>query len=116
MIHGEKDLQSQTLNILSSYRLVHHAVVPGNIALQMRRRYSNIKIVRMTALSVVIFVLSWSPYRLVSLFAVCAGKHVITSGEVKIPSCWPKRLSSTTLLCIPSRIEDFEQCCFVSYK
>ena len=101
MIHGEKDLQSQTLNILSSYRLVHQAIVPGNIALQMRRRYSNIKIVRMTALSVV--------------FAVCTGKHVITSGEVKIPSCWPKRLSSTTLLCIPSRIEDFEQRCFVSF-
>ena len=39
----------------------------------------------MTALSVVLFVPSWSPYYLVSVFAVFTGKHVITSGEAEIP-------------------------------
>ncbi|PFX17165.1 melanopsin-like isoform X2 [Stylophora pistillata] len=72
------------------YSLVHQAVVPGNIAVQMRRRYSKLKIVRMTALSVVVFVLSWSPYCLVSLVAVFTGKHVITSGEAEIPELLAK--------------------------
>lgn len=58
--------------------------------MQMRRRYSKLKIVRMTALSVVIFVLSWSPYCLVSLFAVFTGRHVITSGEAEIPELLAK--------------------------
>ena len=58
--------------------------------MQIRRRYSKLKIVRMTALSVVVFVLSWSPYCLVSLVAVFTGKHVITSGEAEIPELLAK--------------------------
>ena len=58
--------------------------------MQMRQRYSKLKIVRMTALSVIAFVLSWSPYCFVSLAAVFSRKLMITSGEAEVPELLAK--------------------------
>lgn len=44
----------------------------------------------MTAMSVIAFVLSWSPYCFVSLAAVWTGNHVIESGEAEIPELLAK--------------------------
>ena len=44
----------------------------------------------MTTISVVAFVLSWSPYCFVSLAAIFTGNHVIQSGEAEIPELFAK--------------------------
>ena len=41
-------------------------------------------------MSVVAFVLSWSPYCFVSLAAIFTGNHVIQSGEAEIPELFAK--------------------------
>ena len=83
--------QTNPLSLFSLfYSLVHRAVVPGNVAVQIRQRHSELKIVRMTAMSVVAFALSWSPYCFVSLAAVFTGNHVIVSGEAEIPELLAK--------------------------
>lgn len=56
----------------------------------MRHRQSQLKIVRMTFISVVAFVLSWSPYCFVSLAAIFTGNHVIQSGEAEIAELFAK--------------------------
>ena len=70
--------------------IVHRAVVPGNVAVQIRQRHSELKIARMTAMSVIAFALSWSPYCFVSLAAVVTGNHVIESGEAEAPELLAK--------------------------
>lgn len=83
--------QNNLLSLFSLfYSLVHNAVVPGNVAIQMRQRHSELRIVRMTAMSVIAFALSWSPYCFVSLAAVLTGNHVIESGEAEIPELLAK--------------------------
>ena len=72
------------------YSLVRRAVVPGNVAVQVRQRHSELKILRMTAMSVIAFSLSWSPYCIVSLAAVFTGNHVIESGEAEVPELLAK--------------------------
>lgn len=70
--------------------IVHSAVVPGNVAVQIRQRQSELKVARMTAMSVIAFALSWSPYCFVSLAAVFTGNHVIESGEAEVPELLAK--------------------------
>ena len=64
--------------------------MPGNVAVQIRQRHSELRIVRMTAMSVIAFALSWSPYSFVSLAAVFTGNHVIEAGEAEIPELLAK--------------------------
>ena len=56
----------------------------------MRRRYSELKIARMTAMAVIAFMLSWAPYCFVSLAAVFKRDHVIAPGEAEIPELLAK--------------------------
>lgn len=72
------------------YSLVHRTVVPGNVAVQVRQRHSELKILRMTAMSVIAYTLSWSPYCFVSLAAVFTGNHLIESGEAEVPELLAK--------------------------
>ena len=44
----------------------------------------------MTTMSVLAFVLSWSPYCFVSLAAVLTRNHVISSGEAEVPELFAK--------------------------
>lgn len=44
----------------------------------------------MTTMSVIAFVLSWSPYCFVSLAAVFTRNHVIASGEAEVPELFAK--------------------------
>ena len=79
------------LSLLSLFcSIVRRAVVPGNVAVQIRQRHSEFKIARMTAMSVIAFALSWSPYCFVSLAAVVTGNHVIESGEAEVPELLAK--------------------------
>lgn len=64
--------------------------MPGNFAVRIRQRHSELKIVRMTAMSGIAFALSWSPYCFVSLAAVFAGNQVIESGEAEVPELLAK--------------------------
>ena len=66
------------------FSLVRQNHVPGNIEVQMRQRKSKLRFVRMTAMSVLAFVLSWSPYCFVSLAATVTGKPVITPGKAEV--------------------------------
>ncbi|KAL9974533.1 hypothetical protein ACROYT_G011579 [Oculina patagonica] len=72
------------------YSFVHRAVVPSNAAVQIRHRHSQIKVIRMTTMSVVAFVLSWSPYCFVSLAAVLTKSHVIASGQAEVSELFAK--------------------------
>ena len=72
------------------FRIVHQAIVPGNIAVQLRQRNSELKIVRMTAMAVTAFVFSWSPYCFVSLIAVFTHRPVLASGEAEVPELLAK--------------------------
>ena len=48
------------------------------------------KLVRMTVIAIVAFMLSWAPYCLVSIVAVFKGSYVFTSGESEIPELMAK--------------------------
>ena len=58
--------------------------------MQLRQRNSELRVVRMTVMSVTAFVLSWSPYCFVSLAAVFTHKPVIASGEAEVPELLAK--------------------------
>ena len=73
-----------------TFSVIRRNVVPENIDVQTRRRASLLKIVRMTAMSVLAFVLSWSPYCFVSLAAIFAGRHVMSAGEAEVPEMLAK--------------------------
>lgn len=44
----------------------------------------------MTTATIVAFLLSWSPYAIVSLAAAIKGRHVLTGGEAEIPELMAK--------------------------
>ena len=48
------------------------------------------KLVRMTAMSIVAFLMSWLPYTSVSLAGLINGRHAFTSGEAEIPELMAK--------------------------
>ena len=72
------------------FSLVHGNFVPGNVEVQLRQRSSEMKLVRITAMSVIAFILSWAPYCFVSLVAVFTRKHVIALWEAEIPELLAK--------------------------
>ena len=64
--------------------------IPGNATIQAKRRNSQMKLIRMTAVCIAAFILSWSPYCFVSLAGTIKGDHVLTSGEAEIPELLAK--------------------------
>ena len=58
--------------------------------IQASRQKSQMKLVRITALSVAAFLVSWLPYTTVSLAAIINGSHVLSSGEAEIPELMAK--------------------------
>ena len=81
-----------SLKIISNFpfSLIHRTFVPGNAEVQLRQRNSELKIARMTAMSVIAFMLSWAPYCVVSLAAVFTRDHVIANGEAETPELLAK--------------------------
>lgn len=48
------------------------------------------KLVRLTAMSIAAFLMSWLPFTSVSLAAIINGRHVISTGEAEIPELMAK--------------------------
>lgn len=63
---------------------------PNTRDFQLRQKLYMTKVVRMTMTAIIVFMLSWSPYCLVSMAAVFTGSHVFTSGEAEIPELMAK--------------------------
>lgn len=73
------------------YRFIHtQQPVTGNASIQASRRRSEIKIVRMIALAIAAFVLSWSPYCFVSIAGTIRGSSLLTAGEAEVPDLLAK--------------------------
>ena len=62
----------------------------GNASVAASRRKYQMKLVRMIAMSIAAFVLSWSPYCVVSIIATIRGTNVLTPGEAEIPDLLAK--------------------------
>ena len=73
-----------------SRRFIHLQPVTDNTSIQASRRKSEIKLVRMIAMSIAAFVLSWSPYCFVSLVATIRGSTVLSPGEAEVPDLLAK--------------------------
>ena len=58
--------------------------------MRVSRQKSQMKLVRMTAISIAAFLISWLPYTAVSIAALIRGRHVLTSGEAEIPELMAK--------------------------
>ena len=72
------------------YRLLRRFPVPLDpFILAQRRRYQQ-RTVLMIIATMVAFLLSWSPYCIVSFTATIKGHHVLTSGEAEIPELMAK--------------------------
>ena len=71
-------------------RLIGNVTLPGNAMIQASRRKSKMKLIRMTSVTIAAFLLSWSPYCLVSIAALVNGRHVLSSGEAEIPELLAK--------------------------
>lgn len=71
-------------------RLIRNVTLPGNAMIQASRRKSKMKLMRMTCVTIAAFLMSWSPYCLVSIAALIKGRHVLTSGEAEIPELLAK--------------------------
>jgi len=61
-----------------------------NVSIRNTRRKHQIKLVRMIAMAIAAFVLSWSPYCFVSIIATIRGTNMLTPGEAEIPDLLAK--------------------------
>ena len=61
-----------------------------NASVLASRRRSQIKLVRMIAMAIAAFVLSWSPYCFVSIIATIRGTNTLTPGEAEVPDLLAK--------------------------
>lgn len=61
-----------------------------NASIRTTRRKHQIKLVRMIAMAIAAFVLSWSPYCFVSIIATIRGTNTLTPGEAEIPDLLAK--------------------------
>ncbi|KAL9974592.1 hypothetical protein ACROYT_G011645 [Oculina patagonica] len=61
-----------------------------NASIKASRRKSQIRIVRTIAMAIAAFVLSWSPYCLVSIIATIRGTNTLTRGEAEVPELLAK--------------------------
>ena len=61
-----------------------------NASIQASRRRSQMKLVRTIAMAIAAFVLSWSPYCLVSIIATIRGTSTLSPGEAEVPDLLAK--------------------------
>ncbi|XP_078368280.1 melanopsin-like [Oculina patagonica] len=73
-----------------TYRLLKRPPVAGDPFIQARRKKYKQKLAYMAMAITSTFLLSWSPYAIVSLTATIKGRHVLTSGEAEIPELMAK--------------------------
>jgi len=62
----------------------------GDPFIQARRRKYKQKMALMTTATISAFLLSWSPYCIVSFSATITGHHLLTPGEAEIPELMAK--------------------------
>ena len=74
----------------SSSRILRQDAFPENDRIRQRRRQWQIKLARLTAVAVAAFMLSWSPYCLVSLISIFKGDHLLSPGEAEVPELMAK--------------------------
>ncbi|XP_078367427.1 melanopsin-like [Oculina patagonica] len=73
------------------YRFIHtQQPASENASIKASRRKSQIRIVRTIAMAIAAFVLSWSPYCLVSIIATIRGTNTLTRGEAEVPELLAK--------------------------
>lgn len=73
------------------YRLVNaNRPESGDASIQASRKKSQMKLVRMIAMAVAAFVLSWAPYCFVSVIATIRGSTVLSPGEAEVPDLLAK--------------------------
>ncbi|XP_022780507.1 melanopsin-like [Stylophora pistillata] len=72
------------------FKLLRKDIVPGNRPIRVRRRKWQIKLLRLTAVAITVFILSWSPYCLVSIVSIFRGDHLLSPGEAEIPDIMAK--------------------------
>lgn len=73
-----------------SSRILRQDAVPENNRIRQRRRKWQIKLARLTAIAMAAFMLSWSPYCLVSLVSIFKGDHLLSPGEAEVPELMAK--------------------------
>ena len=72
-------------------RLLRRDIVTGNNRIRLRRRRWQIKLLRLTATAITAFMLSWSPYCLVSMISIFRGNNVLLApGEAEVPALMAK--------------------------
>lgn len=71
-------------------RLLRRDIVTGNNRIRLRRRRWQMKLLRLTATAIAAFMLSWSPYCLVSMISIFRGNNVLASGEAEVPALMAK--------------------------
>ncbi|RMX50278.1 hypothetical protein pdam_00018192 [Pocillopora damicornis] len=81
--------------IIYSYHRIYRYIraqppMLGSASIQAIRRKSEIKVVRMIAMSIAAFVLSWSPYTFVSIMATIRGSNVLTPDSAEVPDLLAK--------------------------
>lgn len=83
-------LHSLTDRFVFVIRLLRRDLVPQNIRIQLRRRQWQMKLLRLTAVAIAAFILSWSPYCFVSVLSVFRGDNVLSPGEAEVPGLMAK--------------------------
>ena len=78
--------------LLPILRHISQASLPGDITTTIKasRKKSQMKLVRMTAMSIAAFLVAWLPYTAVSMAAIVKGGHVLSPGEAEIPELMAK--------------------------
>ena len=77
---------------LPNLRHISQASLPGDITAMIKasRKKSQMKLVRLTAMSITAFLVAWLPYTAVSMAAIVKGGHVLSPGEAEIPELMAK--------------------------
>lgn len=79
-----------TTNTFFPSSLTVNAMLAQQEALIRRRRHSQLKVARMIGIVVLAFLISWSPYCIVSLVAMFKKAHILSDSEAEIPELMAK--------------------------
>lgn len=71
-------------------RLIRRDIAIEDNRIKLRRRFWQMKLVRLTAIAITAFMLSWSPYSLASLISIFRGNSVLSAGEAEVPALMAK--------------------------
>nr|AXN75739.1 opsin [Exaiptasia diaphana] len=77
------------ISYIKIYRFFSREISNNNFS-QDKRRQSQIRVTRVIVASIVAFVVSWSPYCVISLAAMFSHRHVLKPGEAEIPDLLAK--------------------------